>query len=75
MKRNLGKLNNNLLLNALLQDADREGTPYNEFMKQVLIWGSVYGVVWVIVDKPNSSAYIKADEINGDIRPYRANTN
>ena len=69
-KRNLGKLNNNVPLNALLQDADREGTPYNEFMKQVLIWGSVYGVVWVIVDKPNSSAYTKADEINGGIRPY-----
>ena len=57
-------------LNALLKDADREGTPFNEFMKQVMIWGSVYGLVWVILDKPSSTAYTKADEINGGIRPY-----
>ena len=69
-KRNLGTLNNNVPLNALLKDADREGTPYNEFMKQVMIWGSVYGVVWVIIDKPSSTAFTKADEINGGIRPY-----
>ena len=69
-KRNLGTLNNNVPLNALLKDADREGTPFNEFMKQVMIWGSVYGLVWVIVDKPSSTAYTKADEINGGIRPY-----
>ena len=69
-KRNLGTLNNNVPLNALLKDADREGTPFNEFMKQVMIWGSVYGLVWVILDKPSSTAYTKADEINGGIRPY-----
>ena len=69
-KRNLGTLNNTVPLNALLKDADREGTPFNEFMKQVMIWGSVYGLVWVILDKPSSTAYTKADEINGGIRPY-----
>ena len=69
-KRNLGTLNNNVPLNALLKDADREGTPFNEFMNQVMIWGSVYGLVWVILDKPSSTAYTKADEINGGIRPY-----
>ena len=69
-KRNLGTLNNNVPLNALLKDADREGTPFNEFMKQVMIWGSVYGLVWVILDKPSSTAYTKADEISGGIRPY-----
>ena len=69
-KRNLGTLNNNVPLNSLLKDADREGTPFNEFMKQVMIWGSVYGLVWVILDKPSSTAYTKADEINGGIRPY-----
>ncbi len=69
-KRNLGKLNNNVPLNALLLNADKEGTPLNEFMKQVLIWGSVFGVVWVIVDKPSAAAYTKADEIKGGIRPY-----
>ena len=69
-KRNLGMLNNNVPLNSLLKDADREGTPFNEFMKQVMIWGSVYGLVWVILDKPSSTAYTKADEINGGIRPY-----
>jgi hypothetical protein len=73
-KRNFGKLNNNVFLNALLKDADREGTTLNEFMKQVLIWGSVFGVIWVMVDKPavatQTKAQTKADEIRMNIRPY-----
>ncbi len=69
-KRNLGKLNNNVFLNALLVNADREGTSFNEFMKQILIWGSVFGVVWIVVDKPDLSVRTKADEISQNIRPY-----
>ena len=69
-KRNLGKLDNNAALNAILTDADREGTPFNDFMKQVFIWGSVFGVVWVMVDKPSYEARTKQDEISLNVRPY-----
>ncbi len=69
-KRNLGKLNNNVSLNRLLKDADKEGTGLNEFMKVVQMWGSVFGVLWIIVDKPNVKATTHADEITGGIRPY-----
>ncbi len=69
-KRNFGKLVNNRNLNRLAVDADMDGTPLNEFMKTVQIWGGVYGVVWVVLDKPAVTAATKADEIRSGLRPY-----
>ena len=34
------------------------------------IWASVYGHVWVMLDKPKSTAGTKAEELAQDIRPY-----
>ena len=47
-----------------------DGTSLNEFMKTVQILGGVYGVVWVVMDKPAVTAATKADEIRSGLRPY-----
>jgi hypothetical protein len=60
----------NHTLNRLAVNADMDGTPLNEFMKTVQIFGGVYGVVWVVLDKPSISVATKADEISSDLRPY-----
>jgi hypothetical protein len=69
-KRNFGTLVNNYNLNRLIVDADMDGTSLNEFMKTVQILGGVYGVVWIVMDKPSVTVVTRADEISGDIRPY-----
>jgi len=69
-KRNFGKLVNNINLNKLITNADMDGTPLHEFMKTVQIFGGVYGVVWVVMDKPASEHITKADALASGVRPY-----
>lgn len=69
-KRSFGALEANKALLALDGNADKEGASLNEFMKSVALWASVFGCSWVVLDKPASRAVTKADELEGDIRPY-----
>ncbi len=69
-KRSFGALEANKALLALDGNADKEGASLNEFMKSVALWASVFGCSWVVLDKPASKAVTKADELEGDIRPY-----
>ena len=39
-------------------------------MRQAQIWSSVYGHVWLMIDKPQSNANTRAEELDQDIRPY-----
>jgi len=68
--RNFNSLDGNPLLEYFLQDADMEGRSFNAFMKEAQIWASVYGHVWVILDKPKSNAGTRAEELAQQIRPY-----
>lgn len=68
--RNFNSLDGNPLLEYFLQDADMEGRSFNAFMKEAQIWASVYGHVWVILDKPKSNAGTRAEELAQEIRPY-----
>lgn len=68
--RNYNSLANNPALESFIHDADLEGRSLNAFMRTAQIWSSVYGNVWIIVDKPRSNAQTKAEELNQDIRPY-----
>ena len=63
-------LANNLALEQFTDDADLDGMNLNSFMKQAQIWASVYGNVWIMVDKPQSNARTRAEELDQDIRPY-----
>jgi hypothetical protein len=68
--RNFNSLDGNPLLQYFLNDADMEGRSFNAFMKEAQIWASVYGHVWVILDKPKSNAGTRAEELAQEIRPY-----
>ena len=60
----------NYALEPFLKDADLDGRSFNAFMREANIWASVYGNVWIMVDKPASNARTKAEELGQDIRPY-----
>lgn len=68
--RDLGNLANNPLTEDILRDADLDGRSFNQFMKDVSVYSSVFGHTWVIVSKPNIGAITQADEIAAGVRPY-----
>ena len=55
---------------SFLKDADKDGTGFNNFMKDVATWSSVFGHAWVVVSKPYTGATTLAEEINSGVRPY-----
>lgn len=68
--RSFNAASGNYALEPFLKDADLDGRSFNAFMREANIWASVYGNVWVVVDKPQSNARTKAEELGQDIRPY-----
>lgn len=68
--RNFNSLDGNPALDFFIKDADLDGRSFNAFMKECQIWASVYGHVWVILDKPKSTAGTRAEELAQEIRPY-----
>lgn len=53
-----------------MMDADLDGRSFAQFMRDVAVFAMVYGNVWVAVDKPQSNAFTRADELEQGIRPY-----
>ena len=68
--RDYGDLNENPQLISFLQDADLDGRSFNTVMREVQMNASIYGNCWVIIDKPQSNANTRAEELEQDIRPY-----
>jgi len=68
--RSFDKMAGDPSLQSFLKDADLDGRSFDSFMRQAQIWSSVYGHVWLMVDKPQSVAGTKAQELDQDIRPY-----
>ena len=68
--RNYGVLENDPSLESFLTDTDLEGQNFNAFMKNAQTYSGVYGNVWIFVDKPESNAQTRAEELGQDIRPY-----
>jgi hypothetical protein len=68
--RAFNSLTNNGSLKPFLDDCDLDGRSLNAFMRQAQVWSSVYGHVWLMIDKPKSNAATKAEELAQDIRPY-----
>ena len=69
-KRDFGSISNDPGLNDFLQDADLDGRTFDSMMRDVSTFSSVYGHTWVVVDKPQSTAYTRAEELSQGIRPY-----
>ena len=57
-------------LDSFLKDADLDGRSFNTVMREVQMNASIYGNCWVVVDKPQSNAKTRAEELAQDIRPY-----
>ena len=69
-ERKFGSLNNDPGLEAFLKDADLDGRSFDSIIRDVSTYSSVYGHVWVILDKPQSNAYTRAEELEQGLRPY-----
>ena len=68
--RNYGSLSGDPLLEAFLEDADLDGREYNNVIRDMQINASIYGSCWAIIDKPQSNARTRAEELQQEIRPY-----
>ena len=68
--RDFGELENDPSLERFLKDADLDGNNFNTVMKQAQNYASIYGHVFLILDKPNVTTNTRAEELDQDIRPY-----
>jgi len=68
--RDLANLENLPATQSFLKNADKDGTNFNNFMKDVATWSSVFGHAWIIVTKPNVGANTLAEEQSTGVRPY-----
>ena len=68
--RAFNSLTNDQSLEPFMKDADLDGRSFDAFMKQAQVWSSVYGHVWLMIDKPQSNASTRAEELDQEIRPY-----
>jgi hypothetical protein len=68
--RDLGTLTNLPSTQSFLKDADKDGTSFGNFMKDVSTFSSIFGHCWVIVSKPNIGANTLAEEQQSGVRPY-----
>ena len=68
--RDYGDLDGDLQLQSFLVDADLDGRNFNTVMREVQMNASIYGNCWVVIDKPQSNAKTRAEELAQDIRPY-----
>ena len=68
--RDYGTLDGDPQLQSFIEDADLDGRSFNTVMREVQQNASIYGNCWVIVDKPQSNANTRAEELAQDIRPY-----
>ena len=69
-ERELGLLEYDPSVQAFLEDADLDGRSFDNFMKEVSVWSSVFGHCWVIMAKPNINAATLGEEIAAGVRPY-----
>jgi len=70
VKRDFGSIDTDPGLEAFLKDADLDGRSFQAFMRDVSAYAQVYGTSWIVVDKPNTQTFTRADELNQGIRPY-----
>lgn len=68
--RDLGSLSNLQETADFLKDADLDGRSFNNFMKEVSTYSSIFGAVWLMVIKPNVSAVSRGEELAQGVRPY-----
>jgi len=70
IEREYGSIENNPNLVPFLEDADMEGRSFSQFMREASKFAGIYGSVYIFVDKPQSNARTRAEELGQGIRPY-----
>lgn len=70
VKRDFGSIENDPGLAPFLADADLDGRSFQAFMRDASVFAQVYGNCWIVVDKPSTQTFTRADELNQGIRPY-----
>ena len=69
-ERMMGSLQNDPGLQDFMKDCDLDGRSFSAVMRDISTYANVYGNTWVILDKPTTNAYTRAEELNQGIRPY-----
>lgn len=69
-QREFGTLALDPAVDQFMRDADLDGRSFDNFIKEVSVWSSVFGHCWVVVAKPNVGAVTRADELAQGARPY-----
>ena len=68
--RDYGSIDNDPALVNFLEDADLEGRTFDAFVRDVSTQASIYGMAWVVIDRPNTQVGTRAEELEQGIRPY-----
>ena len=68
--REFGNLKDDQFKESFLEDADLDGRSFNAILKDAENWASVYGHCWLFMDKPESVAGTRQEELDQGIRPY-----
>jgi len=68
--RQLGTLQDDLSVEQFLDDADLEGRSFDDLMREAQRLASVYGHIWLLIDKPSTNVMTRAEELDQGIRPY-----
>ena len=68
--RDFGSMQEEATLQNFIKDADLDGNNFNSVIKQAQNYASIYGHVFLILDKPKVQTNTKAEELDQDIRPY-----
>ena len=68
--RQMGSLEEDLSVEEFMEDADLEGRSFDALMREAQRFSSVYGHVWLLMDKPSTNVMTRAEELNQGIRPY-----
>ena len=69
-KREMGSLENDVTLQAFMSDADLDGRSFDAVMRDISSYSSIYGHTWIVIDKPDTIAFTRAQELEQGIRPY-----
>ena len=68
--RDFGSIASNPELEQFMEDADLEGRTLSAFMRDVNIMSTVFGHTLVLLDRPQSNAGTKAEELAQGLRTY-----
>ena len=68
--REYGSLTEDMSVEQFKDDADLEGRSFNALMREAQRFASIYGHIWLLMDKPSTNVMTRAEELDQGIRPY-----